>query len=233
MIGILSDAHGNYYAFVHAINILKKIGVDEVIFLGDAVGYIPSMKVVDYLMNMPSRAICIRGNHEDMLIHENFDHNRDQVYQLQKTKSSMNEAAFNFILSWKISHTENTQAGRLLFVHGSPSDPTFGYVYPDSDLSMFSADADFVFMGHSHHPFIRKHNQTTYINVGSCGLPRDDGRYGSAALFDTEKGAAKIIRFDIRGPTENTLAEVPDVHSVVTDVFDRKKKEIYGEVYGE
>ena len=231
MIGILSDAHGNHYAFERAINILREIGVNEIIFLGDAVGYIPSIKVVDYLMSMPGKIKCIRGNHEDMLIHENFNEAQDQVYQLRKTKSSMNEACIDFISSWDISYTKNTLVGKLLFVHGSPNDPTFGYVYPDSDLSIFDTDADFVFMGHSHYPFIRKHQKTTYINVGSCGLPRDDGRYGSAAVFDTEKGVAKIIRFDIRGPSANTLAEIPDVHSAVKDLLDRKKKALFGEIY--
>jgi predicted phosphodiesterase len=122
--------------------------------------------------------------------------------------------------------------GKLLFVHGSPKDPTCGYVYPDSDLSVFDTDADFVFMGNSHYPFIRKHQGVTYINVGSCGLPRDDGRYGSIALFDTDTGVARIIRFDIRGSSAKTLAEVPDVHGTVTALFDRKKKKLFGEFYG-
>ena len=232
MLGILSDAHGNYYAYELGLSISREIGVDEIVFLGDAIGYIPSIKVVEHLMKMKDHVICVRGNHEDMLLHENFDAKRDQIYQLYKTKSSMNEACIDFISSWDTAYTMNTLAGKLLFVHGSPKDPTSGYVYPDSDLSIFDTDADFVFMGNSHCPFIRKHQRTTYINVGSCGLPRDDGRYGSVALFDTETGVARIIRFDIRGSTAKTLAEIPDVHGAVTAVFDRKKKELFGEVYG-
>ncbi len=232
MLGVMSDAHGNYYAFELALNILRERGVNKIVFLGDAIGYIPSIKVVEYLMGMSGQKICIRGNHEDMLLDGKFDKKRDQIYQLYKIKSLMNEACIDFITSWDRTYTMNTLVGKLLFVHGSPKDPTCGYVYPDSDLSVFDTDADFVFMGNSHYPFIRKHQGVTYINVGSCGLPRDDGRYGSIALFDTDTGVARIIRFDIRGSSAKTLAEVPDVHGTVTALFDRKKKKLFGEFYG-
>ena len=32
------------------------------------------------------------------------------------------------------------------------------------------------------------------VNVGSTGLPRDDGRFGSCALVDTESGDVEILR---------------------------------------
>jgi predicted phosphodiesterase len=122
--------------------------------------------------------------------------------------------------------------GKLLFVHGSPSEPTYGYVYPDSDLSVFTTAADIVFMGHSHYPFIRKFEKTTYINVGSCGLPRDDGRYGAAALFNPNTGEIKIVRFDIRDLTVQSFAESPVVHAAVKDLFDRRQKKTpFGELY--
>lgn len=231
MIGILSDAHGNFYAFEHALEILRETGVDEIIFLGDAVGYFPSTKVVDLLMSFPRKAKCIRGNHEDMLIHASFSEKQDQVYQLGKIKSLMSEAHIDFISGWDTTYTRNSPVGKLLFIHGSPSDPTYGYIYSDTDLSAFDTDADFVFMGNSHYPFVRKHQRVTYVNVGSCGLPRDDGRYGSVAVFDPENGVAKIIRFDISALSASTLAEIPPVHRSVTALLNRKKKELIGEIY--
>ncbi len=231
MIGILSDAHGNFYAFERAISILREIGVNEIIFLGDSVGYIPSIKVVESLMDMPDLKFCIFGNHEDMLLRESIDQERDKTYQLYKTKLLMNSACIDFISSWDRSRTLHTSAGKLLFIHGSPNDPTFGYVYPDSDLSIFNTDAKFVFLGNSHYPFINKHSKTTYVNVGSCGLPRDDGRYGSAALFEPVTGEARIIRFDITALSAKTISEIPGIHGSVTDLFNRKKKELFGEIY--
>ncbi len=231
MIGILSDAHGNYYAFKRAISILRELGVDEIIFLGDSVGYIPSIKVVESLMDMSNLKFCVLGNHEDMLLRESIDKERDKIYQLCKIKLLMSDVSIDFISSWKRSRTLHTQAGKLLFVHGSPNNPTFGYVYPDSDLSVFNTDAKFVFLGNSHYPFINKYKKTTYVNVGSCGLPRDDGRYGSVALFDPETGKARIIRFDIIASTAKTIAEISGIHGSVTDLFNRKKKELFGEIY--
>ena len=34
----------------------------------------------------------------------------------------------------------------------------------------------------------QKGYSTYFINVGSCGMPRDDGRYGSVALFNPNNG---------------------------------------------
>jgi predicted phosphodiesterase len=96
---------------------------------------------------------------------------------------------------------------RCLFVHGSPSDPTYGYVYPDTDLSSFAGfEADVIFMGHTHRPFVRRNGDYLFVNVGSCGLPRDGDPRGSVCLFDTHSRSAEILRFDISQSSEAALS---------------------------
>jgi putative phosphoesterase len=231
MIGILSDAHGNYHAFLYALDVLKNLGAKEVVFLGDAIGYIPSIKVLEKLRDMDDLMLCIRGNHEDMLVNNNVDPKRDIVYQLNLTKSMMSVSDIDYIKGWHSSYTLNTQIGSLHFIHGSLKDPTYGYVYPDTDLSELITDMDYVFMGNSHYPFIRHYNKTTYINVGSCGLPRDDGRYGAVALFNPENGDTRIVRFDISRITQQSLSESPPVHTSVKQTFFREKEQIFGDLY--
>jgi len=209
------------------------MGANEIIFLGDAVGYIPSMRVVDHLISIDDKVICLLGNHEDMLIRGDISAEKDKVYQFSKTKKMMDLTHLEYIEKWKLSHSMVRPIGKLLFVHGSPNDPLYDYVYPDSDLSKYNTDADFVFMGNSHHPFIRKYQDTTFINVGSCGLPRDDGRYGSVVLFDDKTGVTRVIRFDICEASARTLVEYNNIHVSVTNLFDRKKQELFGELYGE
>ena len=95
-----------------------------------------------------------------------------------------------------------------LFVHGSPTDPLTGYIYPDSDLSEFSEiGADVVFMGHTHHPFVRQFNRKLFVNVGSCGLPRGQDLRGSVCIFDVAERRAQIIRFDISKCCERILSQ--------------------------
>lgn len=231
MIGILSDAHGNHRAFVRAVEILRNIGATQFLFLGDAVGYIPSAKVVGSLLEMGEELlVCVRGNHEDMLIRQEFDAKRDAVYQLQSVGAQLSRREHAFISSWVPSISIDTSGGRLLLVHGSPEDPTYGYVYPDTDLTHFSPDADFVFMGHTHRPFVRQQNGVTFVNVGSCGLPRDNGKYGAAAVFDEKERSVRVVRFDISAASERTLDESPQVHRSVSEVFERRR-EFFGEVY--
>ena len=134
------------------------------------------------------------------------------------------------IASWPISVQKEINGQRLLFLHGSPDDPTYGYVYPDTDLTAFTPDSDWVFMGNTHHPFIREEEGTYYVNIGSCGLPRDDGRYGSVALFDTVAQTAQIFRFDITSFSALQLESYSSIHSSVSAVFQRRCDNIFGEI---
>jgi putative phosphoesterase len=230
VLGILSDAHGNDEAFHLAISVLERHGATEFAYLGDAVGYVPLPDVVNSLMRLDRLKLCIRGNHEDMLLNLNSQPKRDEVYQLQRTRKLLSESALEYLASWPVNHSIDFPLGKALFVHGSPSDPTNGYVYPNSDLSGFQTDADFVFMGHSHHPFIRRCGDKTYVNVGSCGMPRDDGRYGAAGLFDEHTGAIRVLRFDIAGATESVLTRSAPIHNSVAALFDRRRHAIFGEM---
>lgn len=231
LLGILSDAHGNGPAFQQAVSLLRAQGAEQFAFLGDAVGYLPSASVVQSLRTLEGLTLCLRGNHEIMMLTGNGDAKREAVYQHGHVRKQLSAEELAFIETWAIHQEVVFPAGKALFVHGSPNDPSFGYLYPDTDLASQQTDADFVFMGHSHFPFIRTQGKTHFINVGSCGLPRDDGRYGAAALFDTQTGAARILRFNIHSATQAALAACRPVHPSVDDVYARQRDTIEGELH--
>lgn len=222
MIGVLSDAHGNRPAFDLSIDVLRRYGANSFIFLGDAVGYIPPPNVISAIQDLGEEIICIRGNHEDILIKGLFDPSCEPIYQHAKTKREMNTASIDFIEQWPSQLIIEFEAGKVMFVHGSPQDPTYGYVYPDTDISAIEVKETFVFMGHTHRPFMRNESGTTYVNVGSCGLPRDRGALGSAGLFDEHTGVVQILRFDIRKQIEQALASVNAVHPSVLAMYQRQ-----------
>jgi len=228
-IGILSDAHGNGPAFDRAIVVLKGLGAERFWFLGDAVGYIPSTSVIKSIRKLGAQIQCIRGNHEQMFIENSFNSERDKIYQLSALNTIICPDEKECLASWGISHTEKFGSKSALLVHGSPTDPTNGYIYPDTDLSVFETENDIVFMGHSHYPFIRNYNGKKYINVGSCGLPRDDGRYGSAAIFYPDLGEARVIRFNITQESATSLADNQFVHQAVRNLFLRRNENVFGE----
>ncbi|WP_076858904.1 metallophosphoesterase family protein [Bradyrhizobium mercantei] len=204
-LGILSDAHGNVEAFELALNILADAKADAIYFLGDSVGYIPETGVVSALR--ASGIPVVKGNHDDMLVRQAASAERDAIYRHRETFALLSDDERDFVRSWPSQLTVRDERGALLFVHGSPKDPLEGYVYPDSSLSDFAeVDADVVFMGHTHHPFVRRHAEKLFVNVGSCGLPRGSDLRGSVCIFDANERAAKIIRFDISGPCRRILS---------------------------
>ena len=228
LVGVLSDAHGNIEAFDAGVGLLRRLGAREFFFLGDAVGYIPSADVVRRLMEMGGTVRCVLGNHEAMLLAGNPDPERDVVYQLERTRDMLSPREIGFIESWPASIDAALGRFRTRFVHGSPAEPTYGYVYPDTDLAPFGRPADYVFLGNSHHPFVRWSDDCCFVNPGSCGLPRDDGSSGSVALFDTEAGTVVVHRYSIELANEKLLRDLPGLHPSVVAVMSRRKDTIHG-----
>lgn len=222
MIGILADAHGNRPGFERALDLLRREGARRFVFLGDAVGYIPTAAVVAAIAELGTAIVCVRGNHDEMVLSNTTDPAREHVYQHVKTREALSRAALALMGGWDVRYTLESPAGRALFVHGSPSDPTAGYVYPAADLRPLRVDADFVFMGHTHRPFVRRCDRTLFVNVGSCGLPRDHGGLGAAALFDDSTGDVRILRFDIARETRELCESVAGVHPSVLRLLERR-----------
>lgn len=229
MIGVLSDAHGNGPAFGRAIELLRQCGVTRFIYLGDAVGYIPSPAVVLALRTLGSTVGCIRGNHEEMLLNDQIGSPQEEIYRIAEVRAKFSAEDLAFVASWPTHRVESINGFDCLFVHGSPDDFTRGYVWPDTDLSTFHTPYDFVFMGHSHHPFIRGEGNTCYVNVGSCGMPRDDGRYGACATMDPDTGKVRVLRFDISAPTQSAITREFSIHPSVSANFERRRDCVFGQ----
>jgi putative phosphoesterase len=227
--GFISDAHGNKDAFNIAVELLYKHGAIHIYFLGDAIGYIPSLSVLSEIRSLGSYITCIRGNHENMLIRAINSTQCDEIYQINKIRDKYNENYAGFVESWPDHLTPKINAD-VLCIHGSPNNYCGGYIYPDSDLSIYDVNNDFVFMGHTHRPFIRNQNNKTFMNVGSCALPRDHGTLGSAALFDDESKAINIIRFDISKTHDRLIKEGNYIHPEVIKLFSRNSSFIFGDL---
>jgi predicted phosphodiesterase len=230
-LGFLSDAHGNLEAFEVGLRALERLGADDVYFLGDAVGYLPGEQVVEALVDLGIGAV--RGNHEAMLLGASRN-GGDEAYQLAATAATMTPRLLEAVRGWPRRRWLAATRHPVLLVHGSPADPTFGYVYPDTDLGASARcaglDGATVFMGNTHRPFVRRFGSTTFVNVGSCGLPRDVGRLGAACMFDDLTCEVTIVRFDIGTATADALRRCGPVHEVVHRVLAREEDSYVGEL---
>lgn len=206
LLGVLSDAHGHVGAFELALAVLREAGVEQLRFLGDAVGYIPDPGVVRALQ--ARRIPAIRGNHEAMLLSKcAIAPERETIYRLDELRAQLEPDDLDYLGTWPIFRREIHAGVRCLFVHGGPHDPVFAYVYPDTALDEFvDGSFDVVFMGNTHHPFVRECGGATFVNVGSCGLPRDADARGAVCIFDTHTRKARIVRFEIGASAQRVLA---------------------------
>lgn len=211
IIGILSDVHGNLVAFEKCLRCIESQKVDQLYFIGDSVGYYQDGNSILSIIKQYQMK-CVLGNHEAMLLgYIELDERKDVIYKLQAQREFISPANLEMIKKWPRKIDIVQDGKRILFVHASPWDAFREYVYPDSDYSKFDAlSYDYIFMGHTHIPMIRKTKRATIINVGSCGMPRDKGNRGSFVIFDTKTGDVAIVRFDL-----NITAVIKKYESVV------------------
>ena len=226
-VGIVSDAHGNPLGLLACLKFLVEEGVDELYFLGDAVGYMPDWKGVFELLESYN-VVCLRGNHDQMAIDDVELPRKNKIYGITPELKAENANFLSRAATWPTSTSKEILNRNIMFVHGSPWQQLDGYVYPDTDLRRFATiDADAVFMGHTHRPFVKNIQGKLVVNVGSCGLPRDDGSLVSCAIYDISTNECEIYR--IPQDIENIISVFgTQLHSTVIECLRRHDDNYYG-----
>lgn len=116
-------------------------------------------------------------------------------------------------------------------VHATPPDPLYDYrLTPDAPDRLFTAalagfSADFVVMGHTHLPFVRKHNRMTVVNPGSVGQPLDGDPRAAYAIWEDGEITLHRAAYDQRDliNTLNELGLVDDLYSSLRRSFEMGK----------
>lgn len=195
-IGVLSDIHGNLRALEAVLGAFRLVGVERIICLGDMIGYYhQSADVLNLLMRLDIESIL--GNHEAYLLgYLSCSPERLRVYFLDKVKQSISSKHLEWLSTLPKSLEINIDGKDLAFFHGSPWDPLEDYIYPDSDKFHKFAGLrwDYIFLGHTHYPMLKKVGNLCIVNPGSCGQPRDGDLRASAAVFDLDKEQIFFIR---------------------------------------
>lgn len=222
-IAILSDAHGNDYYFNKCINEIQKIIPDRIIFLGDCFGYMRKGNIILTKLRQLDTKILM-GNHEAMLLGKiPYNEDKEAVYGLKIDRKNITESNLEYIKNLEPEFCEEIDDKKILFVHGRPDNPLNGYLYEDDKTFDWSqSQYDLVFMGHTHRPYIKKAGKTIYVNVGSCGLPRDKGTAPSYAVFDTCNGETDIYRVSINKTELKELA-LENIHPEVYECLMRER----------
>ena len=192
-IAILSDIHGNFPALERVLIEADTAGVEYILVLGDMVGYYyQPEKVLEALEKYP--ATFIRGNHETMML-DSLSNPKLSAEIHTKYGSGINVACNKLSDAWlqKIRKLPDKallvlDGIKIELAHGAPWASEL-YVYPDAKPAILKKCAesacDFIFMGHTHYPFVYCLNSSIVANVGSVGQARDKGGMASWGLVDT------------------------------------------------
>ncbi len=194
-IAIISDIHSNLEALNRAVMEIELEKVDEIVCLGDIVGYGANPnECVDIVKRLTPHVLL--GNHDEAAI------------DLQKTEFFNPFAKIAAEWTGDALTEENRQylAGLPLtlersgcfFVHASPVHPEeWNYILTPADAaeSFSSMPCDLGFVGHSHVPEVFGEDpwsrnivkgEKFIVNVGSIGQPRDGNPKLSYGILDTE-----------------------------------------------
>jgi len=203
---ILADVHGNLPALERVLAVLDARGVDQILLLGDLVGY--GVDAMPCIRLMHERnAVCIRGNHD----HYIANHGAVKIPMSQSAKQAADWTLTQLsddILAWLGGLPLKLEHEGVLALHGSPCDRTFinGYVYEmtyEKNLSWLKEhDMHICFHGHSHlqgiysivsgdeRPICRETVQDLskyehcLVNPGSVGQPRTGEPGADFAIYD-------------------------------------------------
>jgi diadenosine tetraphosphatase ApaH/serine/threonine PP2A family protein phosphatase len=217
-LAIVSDIHANLEALEAVLADLVPQRPDDIICLGDFVGYGASPnECVERLRPLISGAVL--GNHDAAAVGRLSlgDFNSDAATAARWTEEALSPESHE----WLAGLPYTLERGDALLVHASPFDPSlWNYVLSPVDAAEeFAAfEQRICFIGHSHFPgaFELHGDEIRYrrseeirllpgaryiVNVPSVGQPRDSDPRAGYAIYDSGAGAVRQVRleYDIDG----------------------------------
>ncbi len=202
---IISDIHGNADSLK---TVIENERFDEVWFLGDFTDYGPEPHMVYDLLHELNPEVWIMGNHDyanafgvdcrcGEKTHELSVYIRENV-----TKKLLDRQTIRKLRNIPIKREIIADIGEILFVHGCPRDPLYGYMNTPEERCLKNEmgrkiDANIVIYGHTHLPLITEFSGMKFINPGSVGQPRDGDERASYAIYEDGKFEIKRIPYDV------------------------------------
>jgi diadenosine tetraphosphatase ApaH/serine/threonine PP2A family protein phosphatase len=212
--GILGDIHGNLAALETVLDCLSRESIDQVISVGDVVGYGAAPREAIALVREAGAAV-VMGNHDAACI-ERLDMVYFNTYAREAalwTQSVLTPEDREWLGSLPLArHLDHCSVA-----HGTLHRPElFDYIQSpqDADASLEIMPLPVCFVGHTHVPvtLLRLEDdphRTAYttdaevdlsearralVNVGSVGQPRDEDPRTGYAVYDSEQERVWIKR---------------------------------------
>lgn len=213
---VVSDLHANAEALRSVLSHVRRKKFDEVICLGDFVGYgAQPNQVLDWMRTMRKRKVYIRGNHDRVAsgVEDGQGFNQAAREAALWTRERLSPPNRRFLRDLPVGPLRHKG---LMICHGSPFDED-EYLFTEIHAARIftESDAKLVLFGHTHLPAIfwlddedqvwgravegdetirLKPTYRYLINPGSVGQPRDRNPASSFAIVDTRRHTAQFFR---------------------------------------
>lgn len=223
-IAIISDIHGNLPALDAVLEEIARLGVHEMICLGDVIGYGPQPE--QCIERLAGRCmVSVRGNHEDALFDATVAERFNPIARtaIEWTRKRLAAEHLQSLAQMRLVFDRSPY---LICVHDTPVPPsTTGYVGDPltAGLAFRGIDARVCLIGHTHVPMAFHtesercedrlgpcdveatilHEDEPYrlrpvgrhiLNPGSVGQPRDGDPRASFAMLDLKEGIFELRR---------------------------------------
>jgi predicted phosphodiesterase len=230
---LISDIHGNIEALRVVLDDIRSQGVSEVYCLGDVVGYGPNpCECLDEVIT--TCKVCILGNHDQAALFDPDGFNPVALRAVYWTREQLDDgpggttkvhARWDYLGELPRLRTED----HMMFVHGSPREPTNEYVFPEDVYNLrkmetlFNLIERYCFLGHTHIPGVftstmdfippedcgyeyRLTGEKAMINVGSVGQPRDNDPRSCYVILDDDLVVFRRLEYPIDVVSEKIYA---------------------------
>lgn len=203
---VISDIHSNLEALMTVMRDLQTRHVDEIICLGDVIGYGANPdEAVEVVRSEVKYAV--RGNHDDAL-HDASTYSVINPYAkaaIDYSRGVLSEQSSEWLKNLPLTQ----KIDDVLLVHSSPSEPReWKYVLSETDalVELSAFEEKICLIGHTHVPVIFRQKigepsdedqgVKELINVGSVGQPRDGDRRASYGIIDTSDYTYENFRLE-------------------------------------
>jgi putative phosphoesterase len=196
---ILSDIHSNLDALEAVVAKLPRY--DELICLGDLVGYGPQPNEVIARLQQLRPATVLMGNHDYAVVSGDVrEFSPHAAKAIEWTRQEINESGRGYLATLEPSARLQREQTTVALFHGSPQNPLSEYVFPGIPETVGRrlvelAGAKVVLLGHTHMPMVYRFGEGVVANPGSIGQPRDGDPRASFGLLTLSQGR---VNFDVQ-----------------------------------
>jgi len=193
---VFSDVHGNLPALEAILPDIERREIPDTLCLGDLVGYGPSPNEVALLVR--ERGIpTLMGNYDQGIgfetgdcgcVYKTDEQRAEGAVSLEWTQGVVTPEVKAYLRALEDHFVLRAPSGDILAVHGSPRRIN-EYLFEDRPASAMERMAreypyPAILFGHTHVPYARQVGETTFVNVGSGGRPKDGDWRVCYALVD-------------------------------------------------